>query len=185
MALVRKKGFQEKHKIADYWEKYPYEVVKQKQDGLPVLVVSNNGQERVLHHNMLFLLHYQCEAESNIDDIGEFDSEGTPEQIQDDVHFHDLEDQPVYEGPQTRSHTKALIKANLIMNKYFQIDKTFSPATSIARSELIGSLVGHFLYLQAACYIIGSMIWLMPEHISVVKIFEFLRNLFFRRGMRK
>ena len=37
LVLVRKKGFQEKHKIADCLEKDPYEVVKQRQDGLPVL----------------------------------------------------------------------------------------------------------------------------------------------------
>ena len=54
---------------------------------------------------MLFPLHYHRETESNIDDIGEFDSEGTPEQIQDEVHMSDLEDQPIYEGPQTPSHT--------------------------------------------------------------------------------
>ena len=47
--------------------------------------------------------------------------------------------------------TKALMKANLIMNDYFQIDEMFSPATSIDRRELISSSVGHFLYLQAAC----------------------------------
>ena len=45
LVLVRKKGFQEKHKISDRWEKDPYEVVKQKQDGLPVFVVANDGQE--------------------------------------------------------------------------------------------------------------------------------------------
>ena len=39
LVLVRKKGFQEKHKIADCWEKDPYEVVKQRQDGLAVFVV--------------------------------------------------------------------------------------------------------------------------------------------------
>ena len=50
---------------------------------------------------MLFPLHYQCETESNIDNIGEFDSEGTSEQIQDDVHMSDLKDQPVHKGPQT------------------------------------------------------------------------------------
>ena len=44
LVLVRKKGFQEKHKIADCWEKDPYEVVKQRQDGLLIFVVSNNGQ---------------------------------------------------------------------------------------------------------------------------------------------
>ena len=78
---------------------------------------------------MLSLLHYQCETESNIDDIGKFDSEGTPEQTQDDVHMSDLDNHPVYEGPQTQSHTKAL-KANSIMNKCFQIDEMFSPAIS-------------------------------------------------------
>ena len=50
---------------------------------------------------MLFALYYHHETESNIDDIGKFHSEGTPEQIQDDMHMSDLEDQPVYEGPQT------------------------------------------------------------------------------------
>ena len=118
---------------------------------MPVFVVSNDGQESVLHHNMLFSLHYQCETESNIDDIGKFDSKETPEQTQDDVHMSDLDNQPVYEGPQTQSHTKALMKANSIMNKCFRIDEMFSPAISIARKEPINSLVGNFLYLQAAC----------------------------------
>ena len=43
LVLVRKKRFQEKHKILDRWEKDPYEVGKQRQDGLPVFVVTNNG----------------------------------------------------------------------------------------------------------------------------------------------
>ena len=43
--LVRKKGFQDKRKIADHWEKDPYEVVKHRQEGLPVFVVSTNRQE--------------------------------------------------------------------------------------------------------------------------------------------
>ena len=30
LVLVRKKGFQEKHKILDRWERDPYEVVKQR-----------------------------------------------------------------------------------------------------------------------------------------------------------
>ena len=41
--LVRKKGFQEKHKISDRWEQHPYEVVKQRQERLLVFVVANNG----------------------------------------------------------------------------------------------------------------------------------------------
>ena len=101
LVLMRKKGFQEKHKIAGHWEKDPYEVVKQRQDGLPVFVVSNNGRGQVLHHNMLFPLHYQHDTESYIDDIGEVASEGTPEQIPDNVHMSDLKDHPVHKGPQT------------------------------------------------------------------------------------
>ena len=43
LILAQKKGFQEKHKILDRWEKDPYEVVRQRQDGLPVFVVANDG----------------------------------------------------------------------------------------------------------------------------------------------
>ena len=43
LVLVQKKGFQEKHKSPDRWEKDPYEVVRQRQDGLPVFVVANDG----------------------------------------------------------------------------------------------------------------------------------------------
>ena len=100
---------------------------------------------------MLFLLHYLHEIESIIDNIGEFDDKQTPEQIQDDVQMSDPEDQPIYQGPQTQSHTKALMKVNLLMNKCFQVDEMFSSAMPIARRELISSLVIHFLYLQAAC----------------------------------
>ena len=100
---------------------------------------------------MLFLLHYRCEIGSNIYDIGEFDNRKTPEQIQDDFQMSDLEDQPAYKGPQTRSHTKALMKANLIMNECFQVDEMFLLVMLTARREQISPLVGHFLYLQAAC----------------------------------
>ena len=43
LVLVRRKGFQEKHKILNRWESDPYEVIKQREDGLPVFVVVNNG----------------------------------------------------------------------------------------------------------------------------------------------
>ena len=43
LVLVRRKDFQEKHKILDRWESDPYEVIKQREDGLPVFVVANNG----------------------------------------------------------------------------------------------------------------------------------------------
>ena len=144
LVLVQIKGFQEKHKITDQWEKDSYEVVKQRQNGLPVFVVANNGHK-------LFLLHYQHEIESNVDNVGKFDGKRTPEENQDDVHMSDLEDQPVYKGPQTQSHTKALMKANLLINECFQADGMLLPVIPIARREPISLLVGHFLYLQAVC----------------------------------
>ena len=63
----------------------------------------------------------------------------------------DPEDQPIYQGPQTQSPTKALMKANLLMNECFQVDEMFSPTMLIARREPISSLIIHILYLQAAC----------------------------------
>ena len=56
---------------------------------------------------MLFPLHYWHKIESNIDDIGEFLDKQTPEQNQDDVQMSDPEDQPIYQGPQTQSCTRA------------------------------------------------------------------------------
>ena len=147
LVLVRRKGFQEKHKISDRWESDPYEVIKQREDGLPLFVVMNNGQEQVLHRNMLFLLNYWREIESNIDDLGESDRTA-PEQIQGDAEMSDLEDQPVYQGPQTQSRTKALMKANLIMSKCFETDNAFEPSHE---KETLSSLVNQFLFLQAAC----------------------------------
>ena len=90
---------------------------------------------------MHFPSHYQHEIESNTDDICEFDDKQTPEQIQDDVQMSDPEDQPIYQGPQTQSCNKALMKVNLLMNKCFQVDEMFSPAMQIARREPMSSLV--------------------------------------------
>ena len=78
---------------------------------------------------MLFPLNYHCEIESDIGGNGESEKLMTFEQIQSEVEESDLEDQPVYQGPQTQSCTKALMKANLVMNECFQIDDTFQPAS--------------------------------------------------------
>ena len=97
---------------------------------------------------MLFPLNYRCEIESNIDDLGESDRKIAPEQIQGDAEMSDLEDQPIYQGPQTQSRTKALMKANLIMNKCFEIDSAFEPHHG---KETLSSLVNQFFFLQPAC----------------------------------
>ena len=52
---------------------------------------------------MLLPLNYHREIGSNVDGKGESEILLTPEQIQDDVTLSDLDDQPIYQGPQTRS----------------------------------------------------------------------------------
>ena len=51
ICLVRKMGFQSKHKIADRWEIDFYKVIPQPDDNLPVFLVRNlsTGKDRVLH----------------------------------------------------------------------------------------------------------------------------------------
>ena len=97
---------------------------------------------------MLFPLNYRHEIESNIDDLGESDRKIAPEQIQGGAEMSHLEDQPIYQGPQTQSHTKALMKANLITNECFETDSAFEPHHG---KETLSSLVNQFFFLQAAC----------------------------------
>ena len=52
-----------------------------------------------MHCNMLFPLNYHRETESNVGGKGEPEILLTPEQIQDDVTLSDLDDQPIYQGP--------------------------------------------------------------------------------------
>ena len=115
---------------------------------------------------MLLPLNYHHEIGSNVDGKGESEILLTPEQIQDDVTLSDLDDQPIYQGPQTRSRTKALKKANLVMNECFHIDETFQPERATTCREPLHSLIVQFLFLQAT---ILSVICLKPEHILVVK----------------
>ena len=97
---------------------------------------------------MLFLLNYHREIESDVGGNGESEKLKTPEQIQSEVIESDLDDQPVYQGPQTQSHTKALMKANLVMNECFQIDNTFQPAS---KTESVSALISQFPFLEASC----------------------------------
>ena len=97
---------------------------------------------------MLFPLNYHREIESDIGGNGESEKLKTPEQIQSEVRESNLDDQPVYQGPQTQCHTKALMKVNLIMNECFQVDNTFEPAPE---TESMSALMGQFLFLEASC----------------------------------
>ena len=125
LVLVKKKGFTSKHKIADRWETEPYEIVSKRSDGLPVYTVTRNDRERTLHHNMLFPLGIRHKIEGILDDISESENSGNPVLVQvDNFPVSDGGvDQPVYEGPQTWSHSRKLMKANILMDQMFEIDQ--------------------------------------------------------------
>ena len=92
-------------------------------DGLPVYTVMRNDSERTLHRNMLFPLDLRCDSESILSNLTEFGNTENPELNQvDNFSNGDGEvDQPVYEGPQTQSHTRKLMKANTLMANLFDI----------------------------------------------------------------
>ena len=101
----------------------PYEIVSQHSDGLPVYTVMRNDRERTLHRNMLFPLALRCDSGSILPNLAEFENTENPELNQVD-NFSDNDgeiDQPVYEGPQTQSHTRKLMKANCSMADLFDI----------------------------------------------------------------
>ena len=145
LVLVKKKGFTSKHKIADKWETEPYEIVSQRSDGLPVYTVMRNDRERTLHHNMLFLLGIRHEIEGILDDIGRSENSGNPVSVQvDNFPVSDGEvDQPVYEGPHIQSHSKRLMKANILMDQMFDIDQILVSEV-VANPELFKDLILKF-----------------------------------------
>ena len=122
LVLVKRKGFTTKHEIADKWKTEPYKIVSQRSDGLPVYTVVRNDTERTLHHNMFFLLGIQCDTESIIDNFGGSESKEDPDDQVDNSSNDDEVDQPVYEGPQTQSCTRKLLKANLLMDQLFDLE---------------------------------------------------------------
>ena len=52
---------------------------------------------------------------------------------------------PIYQGPQTRSHTKLFMKANIVMNDHFGINSDFVP--QIARPRWLS------FYYRIWCYV--------------------------------
>ena len=62
-------------------------------------------------------------TESILGNIGESEKSGNPVEEQVDNFPNEGEvEQPVYEGPQTQSHTKQLLKANVSMDQLFDIN---------------------------------------------------------------
>ena len=56
-------------------------------------------------------------------------------------------DQPVYEGPQTQSHSKKLMKANILMDHLFDIDH-MPNSEVVEHPESLRDLILKFWYQQ-------------------------------------
>ena len=92
--------------------------------------MEQDQKERVLHQNMLFPLCFNMESVLSQHDLDMDNSDVVTEEVPWDINestSESLEGQPIYQGPVTHSHTKALMKANLLMDSHFEVDKTFIP----------------------------------------------------------
>ena len=80
---------------------------------------------------MLFPLHYNVERDFSQHHQADMDNSGVvTEEVPRDINestSESLEDQLIYQGPVTHSHTKALMKANLLMDSHFEVDTIFIP----------------------------------------------------------
>ena len=77
---------------------------------------------------MLYPLSFQVQSKpEQHDDIVKESLVGAQLENVDDS----LEDQPIQQGPMTHSHTKALMKANLLMSEHFSIDNRFCPEETV------------------------------------------------------
>ena len=104
---------------------------------------------------MLFLLGLWRDSENILNDTGDSEKLGNPvfEQV-DNFPISDGEvDQPVYEGPQTLSHTKKLMEANILMDQMFDVDyvhisEADNVVDSVQLTESLRDLILQFWYQQ-------------------------------------
>ena len=98
---------------------------------------------------MLFPLGIWHEKEGILDDIGRSVHFGNPVLVQvDNFPVSDGEvDQPVYEGPQTWSRSKKLMKTNILMDWMFEIDQLPIPEV-VDNPESLGDLILKSWYQQ-------------------------------------
>ena len=108
--------------------------MSQHDDSLPVFLEQNlsSGKERVLHPNMLYPIQYELGSEKfntiNVPVItGDIQNKGDEVLNDSDSMDFDETNLPIYQGPQTCSHTKLLMKANIVMNDHFGINSDFMP----------------------------------------------------------
>ena len=65
---------------------------------------------------MLFPLGIRCDTENILDDFSGSESKEDPGDQVDNSSNDGEVDQPIYEGPQTQSFTRKLLKANLLID---------------------------------------------------------------------
>ena len=153
--LVRRKGFTGKHKIADHWEVHPYQVISQHEAGIPVFQIQScgkDGKRRTLHRNMLFPLNLTIESDlhssfhedKSVKDIADLHKDDSDVNVSDE---ESLTEQPIYQGPLTRSRAKTLMKANWLMLNHFDLveECTLEPKTGF--KYYISKLVSTFRQL--------------------------------------
>ena len=83
---------------------------------------------------MLYPLSFNIQSED--EQHGDIENESLDENQSHNIIDESLEDQPTQQGPLTHSHTKALMKANLLMSEYFDIDKSFCPKETVQSEEV-------------------------------------------------
>ena len=100
-------------------------------------------------------------TEGILDNNGGSENSGNPVSIQvDNFPVGDGEvDQPIYEGPQTRSCSKKLMKANILMDRIFDIDQSPIPEV-VDNPESLRDLILEFWYQQVSQYIWSVVTWL-------------------------
>ena len=135
-----------------------YKVISECNDNLPVFLVQKllTGKERILHQNMLYPI--QCELGSekfNIIDVpvstGDVWNKGDEVLYYSDSAGSDKTNLSIYQGPQTHSHTKLLMKANTVLNDHFGINSDFMP--QIARPGWLNFYYKIWHYVQEFLHI--------------------------------
>ena len=111
---------------------------------------------------MLFLLGIQHDTEGILDDIGESEHFGNPVLVQvDNFPISDGKvDHPVYDGTQTQSHSRKLMKANILMDQMFDIEQ--SPFPEVVESpESLRDLILESWYQQV--FTVYKVCWDLAE----------------------
>ena len=119
--------------------------------------------------------------------LAEFENTENPELQVDNFSTYDGEvEQPIHEGPQTRSRTRKLMKANCLIANLFDIgtDKICDDVSEIVTVhdfKSVRDLILDFWYKQVFM-IVSVVTWLKPGHILFVASRDFWLNHSFSGG---